>query len=124
MHDATEGGLVAALNEMAEASGAGFEVEMEKIPFSREGRIVWENFELSDEEALAMSSTGTILAAVDAQAKVKVEEMLRRNGLSSSLLGKFVKSNERVLVKNGKRTRFPRVSNDPYCKILSAQNIS
>jgi len=31
MHDATEGGLTAALNEMAEASSVGFKVEWEKI---------------------------------------------------------------------------------------------
>ena len=36
MHDATEGGFVAALNELAEASGVGFRVNWEKIPLSKE----------------------------------------------------------------------------------------
>ena len=31
MHDATEGGFIAALNELAEASKLGFEVESDKI---------------------------------------------------------------------------------------------
>ena len=31
MHDATEGGFVAALNELAEASRVGFKVDWEKI---------------------------------------------------------------------------------------------
>ncbi len=35
MHDATEGGFVAALNELAEASKVGFRVDWEKIPFQR-----------------------------------------------------------------------------------------
>ena len=121
MHDATEGGLVAALNEMAEASGVGFRVEMEKIPISAEVRILQENFRLSDEEVLSMSSTGTILAAVDAQAKSHVEEILRRNGVSASFLGKFIKSKKRVLVKNGRNLPFPQVADDPYSKILSLQ---
>ena len=35
MHDATEGGFVAALNELAEASKVGFRVDWEKIPVQR-----------------------------------------------------------------------------------------
>jgi len=121
MHDATEGGLVAALNEMADASSVGFKVEMEKIPISAEARILQENFRLSDEEVLAMSSSGTILAAVDAQARDKIEETLRRNGVSASFLGKFTKSRERVLVKNCRNLPFPQVADDPYSKIISLQ---
>ena len=34
MHDATEGGFVSALNELAEASKVGFKVDWEKIPIS------------------------------------------------------------------------------------------
>jgi len=121
MHDATEGGLVGALNEMSAASGAGFRVEMEKVPISPDVRILQEYFKLSDEEWLAMSSTGTILAAVDAQAKVRVEELLHRNGVSASFLGKFTKSKDHILVKNRRNTTFPQVADDPYSKILSLQ---
>ena len=35
MHDATEGGFVAALNELAEASKVGFRVDWEKIPIAK-----------------------------------------------------------------------------------------
>ena len=119
MHDATEGGLLAALNEMAEASGVGFEVEMERIPITPGVRLLQKRFNLSDAEVLAMSSTGMVLAAVDAQAKEKVEEILRRNGVSASFLGKFTKSKERLLVKNKNKLKFPQVADDPYSKILS-----
>jgi hydrogenase expression/formation protein HypE len=120
MHDATEGGLVAALNEMAEASGLGFEVEMEKIPISEEVRILQRHFKLSDEEVLAMSSTGTVLAAVDAKAKDKVQETLRKIGVSSSFVGNFTESKERLLLKNKKCLNFPPVAHDSYNKILSS----
>jgi len=118
MHDATEGGLVAALNEIAEASKVGFMVEFEKMPISSEVRTMQESFKLSDDQVLSMSSTGTILAAVDAHAKDKVEETLRKNGFSASFLGTFTKSKDRVLVKNKRALPFPQVMDDPYNRIL------
>jgi len=121
MHDATEGGLVAALNEMADASGVGFSVEMEKIPITAEVRTLQSHFKLSDEQVLAMSSTGTVLAAVDAKAKDKVKEILRRIGFSARFLGNFTKNKERLLIKNKKDLNFPQVADDPYNRILSSQ---
>ena len=121
MHDATEGGLVAALNEVADASEVGFRVEMEKMPVSQEARVLQDHFKLSLSELLSMSSTGTVLAAVDPQAKGKVEEALRRRGVSASFLGTFTKSKKRVLAKSGGDVDFPRVACDPYSRILALQ---
>ena len=118
MHDAAEGGLLVALNEVAEASGVGFSVEFEKIPLSAEVRTLQENFQLSDEQVLSMSSTGTIIAAVNVQAKERVEETLRKDGFSASYLGTFTKSKNRVLVKNNRSRPFPQVADDPYDRIL------
>jgi hydrogenase maturation factor len=118
MHDATEGGLVVALNEIAEASKVGFIVEFEKMPINSEVRTLQESFKLSDKQVLSMSSTGTILAAVDAQAKDRIKETLRRNGFSASFLGVFTKSKDRTLVKNKRKVPFPIVADDPYDKIL------
>jgi hydrogenase expression/formation protein HypE len=120
MHDATEGGVAAALNEMAEASGVGFKVEMEKMPIIAKVRVLQDHFKLSDEQVLAISSTGTVLAAVDAKAKDKVQETLHKIGISSSFLGNFTESKERLLIKNKKSLNFPRVAVDPYSKILSS----
>jgi hydrogenase maturation factor len=119
MHDATEGGLVAALNEMAEASEAGFRVELEKIPISHEAQKLEKNFALSNEQMLSISSTGTIIAALDPKTKDKVKETLLRNGISASFLGTFTESKDRVLVKNRKDISFPQVADDPYNTILS-----
>jgi len=118
MHDATEGGLVAALNEVAEASGVGFKVEFDKMPISAEVRKLQESFQLSDEQVLSMSSTGTIIAAVDAQARERVEEILRKSGFSASYVGTFTKSKNRVLVKGDRSVPFPQVADDPYDRIL------
>jgi hydrogenase maturation factor len=119
MHDATEGGFVAALNELAEASKVGFRVNWEKIPVCKEVLALQDYFKFIDEQVLAASSTGTILAAVDPQAKEKVKATLRKNGLSACFLGQFTESKERVLIKTGKETSFPQVADDPYALILS-----
>jgi len=119
MHDATEGGFVAALNELAEASKVGFRVEWEKMPVPTEVLALKHHFSLSDEQVLAMSSTGTILAAVKPQAQKKVEETLQKLGLAASFLGEFTEGKERVLVKDKREMAFPRVTDDPYTMLLA-----
>ena len=76
MHDATEGGFVAALNELAGASEVGFRIYWEKIQLSREVLALQNYFGLSNEQVLSMSSTGTVLGAVDAGAQEKVTSVL------------------------------------------------
>lgn len=119
MHDATEGGFVAALNELGEASGIGFVVDWEKIPISEEAFLLKDHFRLSDDQMLSMSSTGTIIGAVSANAKEEIQTVLARNGLSASFIGRFTEGKQRTLIKNGKEEIFPQHSNDPYDLILS-----
>jgi hydrogenase expression/formation protein HypE len=121
MHDATEGGLTAALNEMAEASKLGFEVRFEKIPMLKEVQTLRERFKLSNEQLLSMSSTGTILAAVSPEDTNKVETKLRRNNVEASFLGVFTKNAHRTLLIKGKETPFPKKADDPYVRILSGK---
>jgi hydrogenase expression/formation protein HypE len=121
MHDATEGGLVAALNEIAEASKLGFIIEQEELSISPEMYILQKHFKLSDEQVLATSSTGTILAAVAPNAKDEVKHTLHKIGVNASFLGIFTKSKNRVLTKKVKDTPFPKVADDPYGRILSGK---
>ncbi len=119
MHDATEGGLTAALNEIAEASNVGFNVDWEKFLFPEEVQVLREAYRLSDEQVLSMSSTGTFLVAVSPDARDKVETLLRQNGVEARLLGSFTKDLRRVLVKNGKERLFPEEADDSYARFLS-----
>jgi hydrogenase maturation factor len=121
MHDVTEGGFVAALNELAQASKLGFRVEWEKLPLNKEVLALQSYFKLSDEQLLAISSTGTILAAVKPEAKEKVKATLAKSGLEAFYLGKFTENKERVLIRKGKETTFPDVADDPYTMILSGK---
>ena len=121
MHDATEGGLTAALNEVAEASHLGFQMEFEKVPVSPEALKLKPVFKLSDDQMLSMSSTGTIIAGVDPQSKGRVEDSLSENGCQASFIGEFTENKNRVLAKDKKKTFFPEAADDPYAMILSGK---
>src|ERR1035437_1649964 len=99
MHDATEGGFMAALNELAQASNVGFKVKWEQLPLNKEILALQSYFKFSDEQLLSMSSTGTILAAVAPEAQEKVKAALNKNGLSACFLGNFTAIKDRVLIK-------------------------
>jgi hydrogenase maturation factor len=119
MHDLTEGGLVASLNEMAKASELGFRIDFAKIPICAEAERLKEAYSLSEGQLLSMSSTGTILVSVNPKACDKVEKTLKMHGLEASVLGVFTKDKRRILMKDGKKRRFPEKAKDPYERILS-----
>jgi hydrogenase maturation factor len=121
MHDATEGGFVAAINELAQASNVGFKVDWERLPISKEVFSLQSYFKLTDEQLLSMSSTGTILAAVAPEAQEKVKASLNKNELSTCFLGEFTTKKERTLLKKDKEMPFPQAANDPYAMILSGK---
>jgi hydrogenase maturation factor len=121
MHDATEGGFVSALNELSEASGVGLRLDWEKIPLSKEVLALQDHFNLTDEQVLSMSSTGTVLAAVDSHAQEKVKAALRQSGLTAYFLGEFTENKKRIVIKLGKEESFPEVPSDPYSLIVSGK---
>ncbi|NLE06428.1 MAG: hypothetical protein GX638_16710 [Crenarchaeota archaeon] len=119
MHDATEGGVVASLNEIAEASNVGFEIDWAKIPICAQAKILQNKYRLSDSELLAMSSTGTILAAVNPKAKEKITQILNQANIEYGFIGEFTNQKKRSLIKDGKQISFPKTAQDPYTMILS-----
>lgn len=121
MHDATEGGLTACLNEMTEASKIGFEATFECIHFADEMHTIKAFFKLSDNELMSTSSTGTFIAACDSKAKAEVLEALRHCGVDANVIGKFTEEKKRVLIEDGRRKAFPNSADDPYERILSGK---
>lgn len=120
MHDATEGGLVAALNELADASNVGFSLDFAKLPLTPETQKLAEHFHLTWKQVLSMSSTGTLLAAVSPHKKDEVIEALSIKGFSVEIIGFFSESKERLIKYRGKEVGFPRKADDPYAKIFAS----
>jgi hydrogenase maturation factor len=120
MHDATEGGLISAINEMADTSQTGFRIIFEKIPICEEAYRLKEFFNLSEEQLFSMSSTGVILGAVNPQAKEKVLDVLSYNNIKANYIGTFTRNKKRILLKKGKEIQFPIKAKDPYQQIFSS----
>ncbi len=121
MHDATEGGLVSALNELADASSLGFELDFEAVPFPQEVCLLQRHFELSDEQTMAISSTGTIIAAIDPNAQTQTAQALAEQGLNATVIGKLTKTPQRTITKKGKKEPFPQTAEDPYAKMMATK---
>ncbi len=119
MHDATEGGLVAALNEIADASGTGFRVQFDELPISPEFERLGAHFHLTRDEILAASSTGTLLAAVSPDSKAKAIRVLSKHGLKPKVIGVFTRSKKRLLQVESEESDFPSEADDPYAKIMA-----
>jgi hydrogenase expression/formation protein HypE len=120
MHDATEGGFVATLNELAQASKVGLKVTGECIPIPAEVLTLKAHFGLSNEQVLAMSSTGTILGAVKPNAENQVKDALQKLGLSAAFIGEFTENRKRRLIKGKKEMAFPNQPDDPYTMMLAS----
>jgi len=119
MHDATEGGVVAALNEMADMSGLGFTLDFGKLPITDEARILVGSYDLTTSQLLAMSSTGTVLAALSPSHVDSAIKALSRIGLNPSIIGSFTRNRRRFLEIDGKMKDFPRSAEDPYAMIVN-----
>ena len=84
MHDVTEGGLRAALCEMAASAGVRFDVERERVPM-RPG--VEPVCEFLDIDPWATTSAGTLLLAVDSGGVEPVLDALDDRGTTAALVG-------------------------------------
>jgi hydrogenase expression/formation protein HypE len=119
MHDATEGGLVAALNEVAAASNLGFLIDFDKILISPQLQSLVKHYHLTTSQTLSISSTGSIIAAFPPQNTRKILNALSTLGVKASIIGHFTKSKARRLKHMGRKDLFPQETDDPYNRILS-----
>ena len=100
MHDASEGGIFAALWELAEAAGVGLTVDMKKLPLRQETVEVCEYCNRNPYELLSGGSL--VMAASDGQALV---EVLEEAGIPVALVGRLTDSRDRILL-NGEEVRY------------------
>ena len=84
MHDPTEGGVVGAAWEMAEASGCGFRVSMETIHVRSATRMICEA--LGVDPVRLIASGALLVACHDGNAMV---DGLRRAGIEAAVIGEF-----------------------------------
>jgi hydrogenase expression/formation protein HypE len=99
LRDPTRGGLATALNEIAEQSGAGIEIEEEKIPVKEEVKAVCEMLGF---DPLYIANEGKLVAFVPQRECEKILNVMRKNryGRDAQIIGSVVaKHKGRVVLK-------------------------
>jgi hydrogenase expression/formation protein HypE len=111
MHDPTEGGVAGGIQEMADASKVGVRVFETKIPIQKETLEICEFFKI---DPLQLISSGALLIAAKHTFAARIVETLKKRGINSFVIGKFLKEpNKRVLVgKNGSEKPLVRPLSD------------
>ena len=96
MHDITEGGVLGALWEMAEASEKGFSVYEYTMPITEISRKLCSNFKI---DPLKFISSGSMLiSAENGEALVKE---LSENGIKATIIGKVTEKNGVMINEKG-----------------------
>lgn len=94
MHDITEGGVLGALWEMAEASGVGFKVNNEKMPVSTVTSKICSKLHL---DPLRFISSGSML--ITTKNGAELVKKLKSIGINASLIGNIT-MNKGILSEN------------------------
>jgi len=113
MHDATEGGVIAATCELAAAARLGAELDLKDMPISEETEGICKVFDI---DPLTSLSEGSLLLTSNPRKTSKVIARLKTAKIEASVIGQLTKSG--IIYATGDRgrkaIRYPEF--DPYWK--------
>lgn len=112
MHDATEGGVLTAILELASAARLGVEVSLDSIPISQETEEVCKLFGV---DPLTSLSEGSLIVACKPEETTSLLKRLRSKRIRSEVIGRLTKQTGVAvgISKRGRvRLRYPKY--DPY----------
>jgi len=113
MHDATEGGVMGGLFEIAAASGVGMEVDERLFVYPDEVRMVCEAFAIDPVRAIA---EGSLLVTVRPGRSAAVLARLKRKRIAASVVGKVVRDRRVRTMRraDGRTERLAVPEQDPF----------
>ena len=118
MHDPTEGGLAAALHELAEAAGVGLSVDRDAVPVLPECRRICQALRLNP---YALLASGALLAGLPTPQAPEAVAALRNNGLSAAVIGEVTPAPEgRRWTMGDNTSRIPMVERDELARFLES----
>jgi hydrogenase expression/formation protein HypE len=95
MHDATEGGVLGGLTEIASASKAGMRIELDAIPVREEVRAVCDHVGMDPYTSI---SEGTLIATVVADRAEAFVGALAAAGIASAIVGEVTEAADGVVL--------------------------
>jgi hydrogenase maturation factor len=115
MHDPTEGGIVGAAWEMAEASGCGFRIEAARIPVREATRAICAA--LGVDPLRLIASGALLIACPDGAAMVAG---LRQAGIEAAQIGEMSDGNRQLIHPDGRVEEVDRLDRDELYRILQS----
>lgn len=118
MHDATEGGVAAALQELALASGLGVMAYEEKIPLSPETEAICK---ILGADPLRTVSSGTLLISARRGMAQQIVENIRAHGIGASIIGEFTEREDGlwILRRDGSKLDLSEMVQEQLWIVLS-----
>ena len=113
MHDASEGGILAALWEMAERTGVGLTIDLKKLPIRQETVEVCEHVGANPYEL--RSSGCLIMTTEDGQGLVRELEAAH---IPARIVGKITDGNERLILNDDEVRYMDRPQVDEVHRLL------
>jgi hydrogenase expression/formation protein HypE len=111
MHDATEGGLLNGVFEMAAASKIGVTLYENKIFIPDECKVICDYFKI---DPLTSISEGTLVVAAAPDKTARIIADLKANGIDAFEMGEFTEKDRIFIRKNGAREELKPVVVDPF----------
>ena len=118
MHDPTEGGVVTALHELAEAACVGLAINRAAIPVYPECRVICDALGL---EPLGLIASGALVAVVDPAAADRAVARLRRADVDAARIGWIVDRDAgTTFAADGAATPLPTFARDELARYLES----
>ena len=118
MHDATEGGVLGGLQEVAVASGNGMRIELDAIPLRPEVEVVCEHTGMDPYHAI---SEGTLIATVVPGRAEAFVRALADGGIDAAVVGEMLTPDAgRTLIRDGIEGSLEHPGLDPFWAAFGA----
>jgi hydrogenase expression/formation protein HypE len=114
MHDPTEGGVGAAIHEMAYAAGLCARVELDRIPVLE---ITRDLCRVMGIDPLGLTSSGALLIAVSPRRTARLIDALATAGIAATAIGKFQAGRGVRAMRDGKPARLPWFKRDEILRL-------
>jgi hydrogenase expression/formation protein HypE len=116
MHDPTEGGLITALHELADAAGVGLRIDRNAVPILPACRVICEALGLDPLGLLASGALVATLAPAEVPAAI---ERLRSAEIPVACIGEVVPAAEgRSMIQNDQVLPLPTFARDELARYL------
>ncbi len=117
MHDATEGGVIGGLFEIASASNVGMDIDESLFVYPDEVKMVCEAFSIDPVAAIA---EGSLLIAAPQENSEEILRRLQMAGIAASIIGKVANDPQKRAMKriDGSIDRLEIPKQDPFWPVF------